>query len=923
MSQDTPLYAIVDIEATSGSLGTNEGMIQFACVLMQDGEIIEEFETLVNPMQNVPIRIQKLTGITQKEVNQAPLFEEIAHIIRDLLEDAIFVAHNVSFDYQFLNEQFEAVGLKPLSSVAIDTVALSQIVFPRAHYYNLQELTSYLGYAMDNAHNALHDARATAYLLDKIINKLTTLPLVTLEKLVELSNQLSFQSDWLIKNVFKLAQQNPSDLKDNLMIYEGMAIVDPSATIEVSYHSTTNDYPMTLQDKKRFFNSSFQLRKHQGELMDNIFYYFEKESNGEELAIEAPSGMGKSIGYLVPSVLNRQRVVISTHTRTLQDQLLNEAIPLLREVTALNPSAVVLKGCEHYLSLANFKQALSHVSKEDTEAFICMQLLVWLTETKTGDLNELGVHSLKQHPFWNKIITQFVQLDSMQDYDFYPRLIDEAARADLIITNHAHLMTDLNRDKSVIPSFDYLIVDEAQHLPRIMTALSQLTFSKPAINRLMRDIGERNSSGSIVSQLEKFTQQEWIKPYQLQAIESTRYLLTELNTNFFSQFNRYFKDTPSDNGWIDLILEDNYFSQTPKDIIRHLKQAFEDLIFQLQDIYKDIMEHEDELSVSERILIDNLYKYLTELQVIYETFSQLCVSPESDTLTWLEAYSSSPETSVRVKSLSQKAKNRLLDKLHLIKHIIYISSTLSVNNSVEFFEKQIKASKLTYLEFLSPYHLQDQAKFIIPDELKPIKKLSSKHLTNQLVTDIIKITRDLNRKTLILFHSHEVLQGVYHKLQNSALLSDYDLLAQDFSGSRHKILKQFKQSEKSILFGSDSFFEGIDLPGDLLEVVILTRLPFDSPDMPIVKNEHNRMKKAGSNIFMEDILPRAIIKTKQAFGRLIRSEKDKGVFVMLDDRYLNANYSHMFQNSIPNGDKFDRVPMHEIPEVINHFLSHH
>lgn len=923
MKKESPLFAIVDIEATAGSIGTNEEMIQFACVLMQDGKVIEEFDTLVNPMRHIPIRIQKLTGISQKEVNHAPSFDEIAHIIKDLLEDAIFVAHNVAFDYQFLNEQFQAVGIEPLTTQAIDTVALAQIAFPRASYYNLQELTAYLDYDIAHAHNALDDARATAFLLDEIIQKLKHLPLVTLEQLVSLADQLIYDTKWLINYVFEEARDNPEDLQSNLLIDNGLAIIDPTLAIHAPYRSEQTDYPLTDFDKTNFFNRSFYLREHQGELMDHIHHYFHKEVSGEELAIEAPSGMGKSIGYLVPSILNEQRVVISTHTRTLQDQLLDEALPLLREVTDLNPEAIMIKGCEHYLSITRFKRALQEVRPEDTEAFICMQLLVWLTETETGDLNELGVHSLKKHPFWKKVLTQYVQLDDLPTHDFYPRLIEQAKRADIIITNHAHLIVDMNREKSVLPPYDHLIVDEAQHLTTVISSQAQLTFSKTELSRILKRLGERQAPNTMLFSLENFVERKWLKPYQLQAIESTKQLLYEEMTFLFHLFEPHIKDSVEDNGWVDVLLEKQEITNHEKAISR-VKQTMEDLLYHLQEVYQTILkpEYEKNLSLSDRLEIELFFKVIDDLKTTYDIFRVIFVDFDKESLIWLEALSSSPKQSIRLKTLCQEMKNDMLDKLHRIKHVVYISSTLSVNRSVSFFKKQIKAKLLTYLEFQSPYQWQDQVKIMLPSEMKPVKKYSNKQLANQIANDVTILANGLDRKTLILFHSHDVLQGVFNKLVQSPLLDDYDILAQDLSGSRHKILKQFKQSKKSLLLGSDTFFEGIDLPGDLLEVVILTRLPFDSPDMPIVKNEHQQLKQTGMNVFMEDLLPRAIIKTKQAYGRLIRSEKDKGVFIVLDDRYLNASYSKLFQQSIPNGNHYEIIPIEEMSEAIQAFLSH-
>ena len=917
---DPNLYAIVDIEATAGSLGTDERMIQFACILLEDGQVVEEFDTLVNPLRPVPIRIQKLTGISQKEVNQAPHFDEVAHIIHDLLEDAVFVAHNVNFDYRFLNERFEAVGLEPLQTKAIDTVALSRICFPQADHYNLTDLTTWLGYDIEQAHDALYDARATAFLLDKIIGKLASLPLLTLKQVSDLSQGLAQDTQWLIDQAYNQVKDQSPDLENGLVFYEGLAIKDPKKSFDIRLSRSLKDYPLTDRDKAKFFAKSFRLRQRQGDLMDQIYYYFNKDKENEELAIEAPAGIGKSLAYLVPSVFVGKPVVISTHTRTLQDQLLEEALPFMEQVSPLKPKVLVFKGCHHYLSLTRFSQALKSVSSGDSAAMIAMQVLVWLTETETGDVDELNIDSLN-HPFWQAIITRYSQLPLLSDQDFYKRLVRQAKSADIVITNHAHLITDLNRmpGQRVLPNFDHLIIDEAQHLAKVTGGLAQSSLNKSKITRLLRALGDYSSDGTLIDRMEDYTQRRWLSQAQIHRLVTCRSRLAEAVSYFFDLFIPSL-EMEGRQGWLEEVIDDPE-AIADLDQTKRLGICLNQLIQELQTIYQDLKGYQDAFVKSDHLLLEDLFTISNQLSDFYRDFNKLFGPYGSDRLIWIEAYASSLDTSIRLKSFSQGKKSQLLANLHAISHVIYISSTLSVNQSVAFFEKQVQAKNLKYLAYLSPYQVKDQAQILVPKDLVPVKKFSNQHLVHHLVTQIVTMMKNLNRKTLILFHSHEVLQEVYHTLTASGLLSDYALLAQDLSGSRYKILKQFKRAKKSILFGSDTFFEGIDLPGEFLEVVILTRLPFDSPDMPLVKDEHQRMKEEGMNIFKDDLLPRAVIKTKQAYGRLIRSEKDRGVFVILDDRFLHANYASIFQQSLPVGENYKRCLLKDLPQAVNRFLG--
>ncbi|MER2063405.1 MAG: exonuclease domain-containing protein, partial [Alkalibacterium sp.] len=212
------LYAIVDIEATGASIGKNERMIQFACVLIKNGEVIETFDSFVNPSRKVSKIIRDLTGISLKDLATAPYFEDIAQLIYRLLEDTIFVAHNVGFDFQFLNECFERIGMPKLTIPAIDTVELAQILFPTEDSYQLKELSASLGYALNQAHNALFDAQATVYLLKRLDERLQSLPLVTVEILAELSGAKTAETSLFFKHALEEMKEAPSDLNEDLLI---------------------------------------------------------------------------------------------------------------------------------------------------------------------------------------------------------------------------------------------------------------------------------------------------------------------------------------------------------------------------------------------------------------------------------------------------------------------------------------------------------------------------------------------------------------------------------------------------------------------------------------------------------------------------------------------------------------------------------
>lgn len=929
MKSDT-IYAVVDIEATSGSIGTGEGMIQFACVLMQNGEVLETFETLVNPLKKVPKAIQRLTGISQSEVNKAPLFEEIAELIHNLLEDSVFVAHNVNFDYRFLNEQFEKVGLAPLTIPAIDTVALSQILFPKAYSYSLQDLVDWLGYDIQQAHNALYDAKATAFLLTKLFDKVINLPLVTLEKINSIAFSLPFQTNYFFHKATGHLRENPKDLDESLVVVNQIAMKDPAKIKKEDPHTKRGHYPLTDQDKEKYFGDAFILRQGQGELMDSLYSYFEKEAKTKELAVEAPSGVGKSIGYLFPASLrtnNKKPIVISTYTTLLQKQLLEEAVPLLQRLLPFDVSAEVVKGKNNYLSLNKFNYELNQVKSEDTEAFYCMQILVWLTETTTGDFDELAFDKNHLHSFWDSIKAEdrFVSLSKEEkSYEFYDRMVENARDADIIITNHSFLITDMKRDESaqVLPDYDELVIDEAHHFVRSMNQLATQRLNNAQVHSILIRFGYTDTDDSIIGLLNTYKEVFELKEYQLKLIETNAILLDEEWRELVSHYEEFLDDERiSDIGWQEIVLNETHTNAEVKQQANRIKLLFEELLFYLQKILSKLEKEINKYVKSDREVINEIYNYSKKLESLSEAFLSIFQSSEKNQVNWMEFHTSHQKQSLQFKTLSRTKQDELYEKLHQVKKVVYISSTLSVNDSITFFGKQIQHPELEFLQFESPYKHKAQTKLLVPNELRPIKHMSNKQYVEELAMNLETMLSDLDRNALVLFNSIEVLQGVYNKIQSSRLLKNHQIFAQELSGSQSKILKQFKKTDNGILFGADTFFEGIDLPGDLLEIVVLTRLPFASPDMPTIKKEHDKLKKQGENIFMEDLLPRAVLKTKQAFGRLIRSNNDKGVFIILDDRFVTANYGKVFQHSLPKHVTHEFVDLEDVGHVIENFLS--
>ena len=239
-----PIYSVVDLETTGTSVNHGDRIIQVGCILVQDGEIINHFETKINPQMTIPRQITQLTGIKNSDVRHAPLFDDVAGTLYSLLSGTIFVAHNVNFDFPFLNAELERAGYPSLSIEAIDTVTLSQILMPTAKSYRLRDLTSSLSIEHSHPHSAVSDAEATAHLLVDLMKRLRELPTLTLEKLVELKLNLPQQTTMILDEELERRVTSPLPLSDELYVSHGIVLhkVRPATSqgkvVNVRYPST-------------------------------------------------------------------------------------------------------------------------------------------------------------------------------------------------------------------------------------------------------------------------------------------------------------------------------------------------------------------------------------------------------------------------------------------------------------------------------------------------------------------------------------------------------------------------------------------------------------------------------------------------------------------------------------------------------------
>ena len=464
MTRQKRKYAIVDLEATSA--GSNAKIIQVGIVIIEDGRITQSYETDVNPHERLDEHIKQLTGLTDGRLRKAPEFAQVAKEIFELIEDAVFVAHNVKFDANLLAEALFWEGFE-LTTPRIDTVELSQIFYPTLERYNLGALAAELEIELHHAHSALADAMATAQLLLKLREKIASLPRGLIEKLLSMADCLIYESRLLIEDAL---EDSSLFLPAHLVEVHGLYLRKPQQFLESRHLSEQFELNMQLLGMEAY-----------PEQREFVAYIEDSLHQPLPSFIEAPTGIGKTYAYLLTLLAKTSKhILVSVPTKILQDQIMRKEGKTIQDLFQIPFHS--LKSPKDYIQLDKFYETLQSESDNGMIRRFKMQLLVWLTMTETGEFSEIG--QLYRHVHFVAAICHDGQLSKRSLFyqeDFWRLGQEKVKTSRVILTNHAYLLTRLEDDKSLLQE-SVLVVDEAQ---KLFFALEQFSQREETLQSLL------------------------------------------------------------------------------------------------------------------------------------------------------------------------------------------------------------------------------------------------------------------------------------------------------------------------------------------------------------------------------------------------------------------------------------------------------
>jgi ATP-dependent DNA helicase DinG len=909
----TKTFAVVDLETTGHSSPKGDRIIQIAIVFIRNGEIAEKFVRFVNPGQKIPPFIRQLTNIADEDVENAPYFEEIAEEVRNLLEETIFVAHNTDFDLSFLQNEFKRCGLAEWSGSKIDTVELSKIIFPSSASYRLQDIAEDLDIALPAAHRADDDAEATSELLLACQRKLQTLPSATIELLHKKSFRLKTDLAALFYDALKEARNK--SLPAEFSTFRGIPYrnIESENKVELSHF----DYPFEDTQKIELLTTTFpnfERRESQFRFMDTVQETLSEQS---ELAAEVPTGIGKTIAYLIPAAIQSMEtgkpVVISTYTNYLADKIVDEELKKLDLIFGAKLKATVLKGREQYISLGKFEELLTISEQSYDETFTIMQILVWLTETRTGDLEDLNVSGGGQL-FVDRIRKRSERMapDEYQA-DFHLRLVSECSSSNFIITNHSMLLADSNRSKRIFNSLSGLIVDEAHQMGQIAIRHNEIVFSYTNWKYIMGQVGSE-AEGQLLHGIFSLNDR-----FEF-ANRSVKDGLLNSFTRFVEAFD--YATTVLSNYEPNAIRKQQGNRKVyPLTGMRSMKQHFNKVAITISN-YIDhaeafiarLAKYQNNMSRSELAYFSEWTYWIREIKIKAGEWVEIFLDEDFQNFTvWMEKdLRSIPGSLVIVKSPLESSVpiRKLIQQLNDDKTgIVWTSGTMSIPNYNRYIPEKLGITDDVPLKtFEAPANFYDGAEVYIVEDMPEIQKVSQTDYIEAVTDAVIRTVMATGGRLFVLFTSQDMLRKTYDLITESEQLEEYALFAQGITpGSRMKLLKSFNQYQRSVLFGTSSFWEGVDVPGDALSAVIVVRLPFTSPEDPVFKARASVLSDKGLNPFVDYALPEAVMRLRQGFGRLIRSSSDKGFFIILDRRIDTKSYGKHFLSSLPD------VPVKKVP----------
>lgn len=905
----------LDIE-TTGLDADKDAVIEIGAVRFKGHRVEAEWGTLIHPGRRIPPFITQLTHITDQMVLHSPAIQDVLPELTRLAGNAPILGHNIRFDLSFLRKH----GVLK-NNETLDTYEMAAVLLPNAGRYNLGALAQALGVPYPATHRALDDAQATRGVFLRLYEEALDMPLPLLAEIVRLAQGVEWGGHWPFRLALRERNRETADANALRHYYAGplfeerpRGAAEPLQPVDEPRPLDAEDVASILEPGGIFAHHfpQFEYRSQQVEMLRAVTQAL---SEGRHLLVEAGTGTGKSMAYLIPAALwathNRRRVVISTNTINLQDQLINKDIPDLRAALGMDVQAAVLKGRANYLCPRRLESLRRHGPESEDEMRVLGKVLVWLQGTRSGDRSEINLNGSAERQVWMRISAEDDACTSENCLKhtggacpFY-RARQAAQSAHLLIVNHALLLSDVATNNRVLPDYEYLIVDEAHHLEDATTNALSFHVTHGDMERTMRSLG--GPSAGVLGWLLTAAQPPVLTPGEYATLNHLVQRTTDLALRFQELARQFFRS-------IDAFLREQRegnpvgsYSQQVRIVEatrsqpawgevelawEEVERTLDPMLDMLEKLAQGLGEIQDALREEDQELYGSLVSVFRRLDEFRINVGALVFKPVEEQIYWAEVNNNGLQPSLHAAPLHI---GPLMERhlWHEKTSVILTSATLTAAGEFDYLRGRLSAVDADELALGSPFDYETAALLYLANDI-PEPGDRNGH-QRAIESGLIQVGKAAGGRTLALFTSYDQLKRTSQAIGPVLAREDILVYEQGDGASPHTLLETFRNTDRAVLLGTRAFWEGVDIPGEALSVLVIAKLPFDVPSDPIIAARSETF----DDPFSQYSLPEAILRFRQGFGRLIRTQFDHGVVAVLDRRVLSKKYGRLFLDSLP------------------------
>ncbi|MBN2168965.1 MAG: hypothetical protein JW738_06955 [Actinobacteria bacterium] len=928
-------YCVMDIE-TTGLDPHSDRIIEVAVIKGRGSETVDTFHKLIDPGMPIPFHIKLLTGIDEEMISGKPAMDQIIDDLADFLGDDLVVAYSY-FEKEFLDILYPEFGRGRFTNPYLDVMDLALILLPSIRGHRQIDLASIWGIDTGTVHRAFDDTQTLFSVFNILLNGLYNADLSLIKALLEHSTG---QGDGLAQLMKRVLDERSGGRKVDRLSLERVVRKTMLLKGISPQKGERADRPVPPEDVRSMFEpdgpiagqfENYEERREQYEMAEAVRSAL---SDQELLLVEAGTGTGKSIAYLAPGVLwskaNDSPVVVSTRTLNLQDQLYTKDLPLLEEAMGEGSFRYsVLKGYGNYICLRKLQDLVGGKRKlNERQIGIFGMLLSWISENEFGDVSLLNVSYLRGLD--NLVLSDFRECPggkckfARNGCCFYRRAVERAKYSHIVVVNHSLLLGGIGIE------FRAAVIDEAHTLEDVATEQFTREFAYRDVNSFLKSLYSPVTGNGFIADLldnvkshiddESF---ESLKFKAEEAMEAVELSLETTEEAFIALCCFYEGDAP---GRIDIrfgpgqieTVEYTRLQMKSEDV----QKALDKLVVQLSRVAGTIREKGDDSERLEYALSDLSGKAARAAEM-KEDLDVFLTCETDELVRWAtvskEGWFESQALRVTPVDIGEHLQMCIYEDLD---SVIMTSATLTVKNSFDFFRSRVGLGpsssyqpETIILQSSFDYDRQMQI-LVVHDMPDP----SSKDYSGKVAQVLKEIIPSAGGGALVLFTNRKLMINTYDEVAGELVEQGMKLLCQREGYSRRRLAEEFVEDENTSLFGTSSFWEGVDARGDTLKLVVVTRIPFESPGRPVFEARGEQIRQSGGSDFAELGLPMAALRLKQGVGRLIRTRQDRGQVIILDSRINKRRYGQVLLRTLPHALRRN-VSEEEVGRAIKDFFS--